>query len=330
MTRVERSHAFAATVFVAAVGSMLLSGARQASAQPYPSQDIHLIVGFAAGSGPDVIARFLAEKMRGKLNRTVIVENKVGAVGNIATEYVARAKPDGYTIYITGGGALAASGHLFKNPPVDVSIAFDVVATLSRQPTLMVVGPNSPAKTLPELTAILKTKGDKASYGTAFPTARVLGALYREKAGLGAIEVQYRTSKDWVNDLISGTVDFAFIDAVSGVGMAKEGRVRVVAGTTAERAAALPDVPTMKEGGIAIDMPGWWAAFTPAGTPKPILAQLHTVFSEILATDEGRKFFTVLGNDTWTTTLEEARAIYLKEYEDWGRYVKIAKIEPQG
>ena len=124
----------------------------------------------------------------------------------------------------------------------------------------MVVGPNSPAKTLSELTAILKTKGDKASYGTAFPTARVLGALYREKAGLGAVEVQYRTSKDWVNDLISGTVDFAFIDAVSGVGLAKEGRVRVMAGSTPERSAALPEVPTMKEGGVAIDMPGWWAA----------------------------------------------------------------------
>lgn len=330
MQKAEQRRASGMMVLAIAAGLMLFPNARYANAQTYPSQDIHFIVGFAAGSGPDVIARFLAEKMRAKFNRTVIVENKVGAVGNIATEYVARAKPDGYTIYITGGSALAASGHLLENPPVDVSTAFDVVATLSRQPTLMVVGPNSPAKTLSELTAILKTKGDKASYGTAFPTARVLGALYREKAGLGAVEVQYRTSKDWVNDLISGTVDFAFIDAVSGVGLAKEGRVRVMAGSTPERSAALPEVPTMKEGGVAIDMPGWWAAFTPAGTPKPILDQLHTAFSEIISTNEGRKFFTVLGNDTWTTTLEDAREIYLKEYKDWGGYVKVAKIEPQG
>ena len=142
--------------------------------------------------------------------------------------------------------------------------------------------------------------------------------------------MQYRTSKDWVNDLISGAVDFAFIDSVSGVGLATEGRVRVLAGTTAERAASLPDIPTMKEGGIAIEMPGWWAAFSPAGTPKPILDRLHAEFSAVVTTDEGKKFFNLLGNDTWVTTLDEARAIYLKEYKDWGEYVRIAKIEPQG
>ena len=234
-------------------------------AQQFPSQDIHFIVGFAAGSGPDTIARFLSEKIRSQLNRPVIVENKVGAVGNIATEYVARAKPDGYTLYITGGTALAASGSLFKNQPVDVAKAFITVATLSKQPTLLVVGANSAARTLPELTAILKEKGEKGTYGTAFPSARVLGALYKKAAGLQAVEVQYRTSKDWVNDLNSGAVDFAFIDSVSGVGLGREGRVRILAGTVGERAASLPDVPTMREGGIAIDLPGWWAAFPRLG-----------------------------------------------------------------
>ena len=111
-------------------------------------------------------------------------------------------QPDGHTIYITGGNALAASGHLFKNPPVDVSKTFDLVATLSRQPVMLVVGPSSPAKTLGELTAIVKAKGDKATYGTAFPSARVAGALYRQLAGTDAVEVQYRTSRDWVNDLV--------------------------------------------------------------------------------------------------------------------------------
>jgi tripartite-type tricarboxylate transporter receptor subunit TctC len=220
-----------------------------AAAQEYPSRDIRFIVGFAAGSGPDTIARFLSEKLRPRLNQPMIVENKVGAVGNIATEYVARAKPDGYTLYITGGTALAASGFLFKNQPVDVAKAFDTVATLSKQPTLLVVGANSPAKALPDLTAILKQKGEKGTYGTAFPSARVLGALYKQAAGLQAVEVQYRTSKDWVNDLNSGTIDFAFIDSVSGVGLGKEGRLRILAGTTGERTASLPDVPTMREAG---------------------------------------------------------------------------------
>src|SRR5690606_6169639 len=111
-------------------------------AEDYPSRDVHFIVGFAAGSGPDVITRFVAEKMQAELGQTVVVENKVGAGGNIATEYVARAEPDGYTVYVTGGNALAASGHLYKNPPVDVSTAFETVATIARQPTILVVAPD--------------------------------------------------------------------------------------------------------------------------------------------------------------------------------------------
>jgi tripartite-type tricarboxylate transporter receptor subunit TctC len=246
-------------------------------------------------------------------------------------EYVARAKPDGYTLYITGGTALAASGFLFKNQPVDVAKAFDTVATLSKQPTLLVVGANSPARALPELTAILKQKGEKGTYGTAFPSARVLGALYKQAAGLQAVEVQYRTSKDWVNDLNSGTIDFAFIDGVvSGVGLGKEGRLRILAGTTGERTASLPDVPTMREGGIAINLPGWWAAFAPTGLPRPILEKLHKEFSDVVSTDEGRTFFNQIGNDPWLTALDQARNIYLKEYKDWGEYVRIANIEPQG
>jgi tripartite-type tricarboxylate transporter receptor subunit TctC len=324
-------HRFSARALTPAFAAALIVYAPHAvTAQTYPSQDVRLVVGFAAGSGPDVIARFVADKLKSRLNRTIIVENKVGAVGNIATEFVARAAPDGHTLYLTGGNALAASGHLFKNPPVDVSKAFDMVATLTKQPSMVVVGPSSPAKTLPELTALLKAKGDKATYGTAYPSARVAGALYRQIAGTRAVEVQYRTSRDWLNDLTSGAVDFAFIDATSGVGLAKEGRIRVVALTTAARSAALPEYPTMKEGGVALDMPGWWAVFGPAGMPKPVVDQLNKAFSDIARSEEGKTFFIRLGSDIWITSPAEGQAYYLKEYKDWGDYIRIANIEPQG
>jgi len=299
------------------------------SAQTYPAQDVHFIVGFAAGSGPDTIARFLADKMRPLLGKNIIVENKVGAGGNIATEYVARAKPDGYTIYITGGSALAASGHLFKNPPVNVLTAFDTIATLSIQPVLLVVGPNSPAKNFVELTQILKKKGDKASYGVAFPSARVAGALYNQKAGLQAVEVQYRTSKDWVNDLTSGAVDFAFIDSVTGVGLAASGQLRVLAVTIGERSKALPEYQTMKEGGVDIDTPGWWATYSPAGTPKPIINQLNKMFSEVVSTDEGKAFFKKLGNDVMVMSAEESQKYYERDFKNWGEWTRLAKIEAQ-
>jgi tripartite-type tricarboxylate transporter receptor subunit TctC len=195
---------------------------------------------------------------------------------------------------------------------------------------MVVVGPNSPVKSLTELTALLKQKGDKAAYGTAFPSARVAGAMYKKFANLNATEVQYRTSKDWVNDLTSGAIDFAFIDSTSGVGLAAENRVRVVALTMGERSKALPQYPTMKEGGVPLDMPGWWAVFAPAGTPKPVIEQLNKGFSQVVTSDEGRAFFTKLGNDPWVTTPAEGHAFYLKEFKDWGEYVRVAKIEPQG
>jgi len=318
-----------ALLFSLIVATAGLTASRDAGAQAYPSQDVHFIVGFAAGSGPDTIARFVAEKMRPALGKNIIVENKVGAGGNIATEYVARSKPDGYTIYITGGSALAASGHLYKNPPVNVLTAFDTVATFSVQPVLMVVGPNSPAKTLPELTAILKKKGDKASYGVAFPSARVAGALYNQRAGLKAVEVQYRTSKDWVNDLNSGAVDFAFIDSTTGVGLASGGQVRVLAITLGERSKALPQYPTMKEGGVDINTPGWWAAFTPVGAPKPIIDQLNKAFTAAVSTAEAHEFFKKLGNDIMVMTPEQAQKYYQEDFKNWGEWVKIARIEPQ-
>ncbi len=301
-----------------------------AAAHTYPAQDIRMIVGFAPGSGPDVIARYVGEKLRARLSVPIIIENKVGAGGNIASEYVVRSKPDGYTLYLNGGSALAASGYLTKSPPFNVATGFEPVATLSIQPTLSVVGMNFPAKNLDDLTKILKTKGDKGSFGTAFPSARVLGALYKKSAGLQAVEVQYRTSKDWLNDLNSGDLDFAIIDAVSGIGLAKEGRVRVVAGSANGRSSSFPDVATMKESGIDVSVPGWWAIFAPAGVPKPIIEKLHADINAVISTDESKAFFNRLANDPLVMPLDQAKKYYLDEVKAWGGYVRDANIEPQG
>jgi tripartite-type tricarboxylate transporter receptor subunit TctC len=318
------------TAGVTALGAGLASHARPSLAQAYPSQDVHFICGFAPGSGPDIITRFISEKMRPLLKHNVIVDNKVGAVGNIATEFTARSKPDGHVIYITGGSSLAASAYLFKNPPVDIATAIDVVGTFSRHPLLVVVRPNSPYKTVAELTAAVKAKGDKASYGTAFPTARVAGALYRTTADTRAVEVQYRTSADWINDLANGQLDYAFLDTAAGVGQIRAGRLRAIAVTSAERAHAMPEYPTMKEAGYTMDIQSWWAGFIPTGVPKPIVEQINGYITQIALCEEGKRFFQSIGMDPWTTTLSEARNYYQKDIRDWAEYVKIAKIEPQG
>jgi tripartite-type tricarboxylate transporter receptor subunit TctC len=145
---------FQACAWAALVTASVVSS-RAAEAQPYPSQDLHFICAFPAGSGADVIVRFFAEKMRARLNRTVLVENRPGANGNIATEYVARAKPDGYTVYVMSGDALAANMHIFKRPPVDVLNQLQLVATINRMTMMVAVIASSPYKSIDELTAAM-------------------------------------------------------------------------------------------------------------------------------------------------------------------------------
>ena len=169
----------------------------------------------------------------------------------------------------------------------------------------------------------------KPSFGTAFPSARVAGALYNQKAGLSTIEVQYRTSRDWLNDLTSGAIDYAFIDSTSGVGLEASGQLRILAVTLDKRSKALPQYQTMKEGGVDINTPGWWAAYSRAGTPKNIIDQLNKLFSSVVATDEAREFFRKLGNDVMIMTPEEATKFCEQDFKNWGGWARVAKIEPQ-
>jgi tripartite-type tricarboxylate transporter receptor subunit TctC len=300
------------------------------SAQPYPAQDIHFICGFAAGSGADVIVRFFAEKMRAMAGRAIVVENKPGAGGNIATEYVARAKPDGYTVYITGASALAAAMHIQKNPTVDIGKQLQVVGTINRQPVMVAVRPESPWTSMAELTAAMKQKGDKASYALANPTAKVVGAMYKEKAGLQAVEVYYRTGAEYMNDLGSGAIDYAIPDNVLAVAQARAGRMRILAVSTGTRMQAAPEYPTMTESGFPMDLRGWWAGFVPAGTPKPVVDQLNAWLTAVVSSPEGKAFLASIASDPWGSTAAEAQQFLMKEIEQWGDYVRIAKIERQG
>jgi tripartite-type tricarboxylate transporter receptor subunit TctC len=298
-------------------------------AQSYPAQDVHFILAYAPGSGPDLIARFLGEKLRPVL-KTVIVENKPGAGGNIASEYVARAKPDGYTLYPTGGNSLAATPSMFKKISFDVGKDLKLVATLARQSTLMVVGPNSPINTVAELTAALRQKGPSSNFGTAFLTARVLGALYTQAIGVNTTEVQYRTSTDWINDIASGAIDFAFIDSAAGEAQSKLGHMKIIASSAPERLLSLPDYPTLRESGFDIELSGWWAVFAPAATPEPLVDRLHDWINAAVSTDDARKFFFSLGNEPWPTTRKVGQETFNTEIRRWADYIRIAKIEPQG
>ncbi len=315
----------------AACSAAMLALAQQpGGAQTYPAQDLHFICAYPAGSGADIFVRFYAEKLRPIIGRTILVENKPGAVSNIATEYVARAKPDGYTIYIQGASSIAANMHLFRNPPVDIGTAIQIAAALNKQPYMLVVDARRPWRTVVELTAYLKQKKDKASYATSNPPAKVMGAIYKARAGLEAVEVPYRTSFDTVNDIQSGALDYGLYDPVFATTQAREGRMRMLAVSTGARTHANPEVPTMTESGVPMDLLGWFAAMVPMGTPRPIVDQINRWFNDLDATDEAKRFLNSIGGDPWITTPDEGQARLLQDIRDWGEYVRTAGIEPQG
>jgi tripartite-type tricarboxylate transporter receptor subunit TctC len=312
---------------VAACGVMSWSAA---VADQYPSSDIHFICAFPPGSGADVLVRYFAEKVRPLAGRTIIVENKPGAGGHIAMQYVAQSRPDGYNVFVHAGSGTAASMSLLKHPAVDVVKQIRVAATINRQPYMIVVDSKKPYKSLAELTAAMKEKGEKGSYGTSNPSSTIVAEIYRSVAGLKTVEVDYKTGADMVNDLASGALDFASADPVQALSMQKKGDWRILGISSGERLKATGDLQTMTEQGVAMDVTGWWAAMVSTGTPKPVIDQLHKWFVAVVSSEDARKFLGQFGGDPLIEMPDVAQARLVKDVKDWGDYVRLAKIVPQG
>jgi tripartite-type tricarboxylate transporter receptor subunit TctC len=316
-----------AAVAVAAVAALTPLTVK---AQDYPRQDIHAIVGFPAGSGADVYARYFANKLSKLAGVSVIVENKPGANSSIATEYVARSKPDGYTIFIGGSDVFGSPLYLFKKPPVDPRKDFIYVSPLVSQGFILTVAADKPYKNVAELTAAMKAKGDKASYPTTNNPALILGEAYKKSAGLNTVQVGYRTSADFLNDMMSGRLDWVWADPVFGLARIREGKFKPLAVSTAKRISSIPDIPTAKEAGIAdIDMNLWWVTAVPAGTPQPIVEKLNALWTQIGNDPETKEFLAKNGAEPWTASLAETKRLIDKEIVDWKAYIDLAKIEAQ-
>ncbi len=294
-------------------------------------QEIHFVCGYPAGSGADAIVRWYAEKLRPRFDHPVIVDNKPGAFTNIATEYVAHAKPDGRTIYFNGGGTIAANQFLLVHPTVDAVKALRVAATLNRQPTMVAVAVQQPYKTMAELTAGMKAKGANATYGVSFTGGKAIAGMYKQIAGLpDMVEVNYKTANDARVDIMRGSLDFAVVDPVFAAREEKAGFIRILGIASAERTQVRPDLPTLSEQGIPMDMPGWWAAIVHADTPQPIVDQLNAIFNEVTASEDGKRFFNNFSADPWVTTPERGQAEMLKEVERWRDIVQKVPLEKLG
>ncbi len=313
-----------------ALAPLVMPSALKAQAA-YPTQPIKTIAMFPPGAGADIRIRYYAKKLSELAGKPVVVENKPGAFGNIATEAVARSKPDGYTIYIAPTSSThAASPHLFKKLPFDPIKDFEQITTLSRSTFMLCVAGNSPFKTVPDLVAYLREKGDAASYATIAVPSLVAGELFKAHFGLKTVEIKYKEPAAFINEMIAGHTSFFYIDYSTAGAQIRSGAVRPLAMASAKRLKSVPDIPSAAEVGIPnMDLEIWWSVAVPTGTPKPIRDQLEVWFNQIVADPESIAFNANTGADPLPGNAQLARDKLIADTKVWAEYARIAKIEPQ-
>src|SRR3954464_8186736 len=304
--------------------------ATAATAQPYPSKPITIVVPFAAGSGTDSIARIIGQYLQIALNQNVVIENKVGASGVIAATYVAHAAADGYTLLMATNSTHSANPHLFKSLGYDPVKDFAPVARAGSYVFMLVVNPDVPAKTLPELVAYAKANPGKLTYASGNTTGIVAGDTLKSKNGIYVLHVPYKSTPPALNDVIGGRVSMMFIDLAPGLEHVRAGTLRALAVTTKERSALLPDLPSLHEAGIpGYDVTSWAGLFAPAGTPGEIVARLNDEVGKIIANPDVKAKIAVTGFDAFTGPPETLAAFVQSELANWAKLIKDAGIEPQ-
>ena len=300
----------------------------QAYAQDYPAREIRSICNFAPGSGADIIVRFYSDQLAKLAGKPVIVENRPGAQGSIATAFVAKSAPDGYTIHITpASSTLATAPHIFKQLPFDPMKDLAPVTTINSLSFVLAVDASRPLRSVPDLIAHLKAKPGHGFYGTQSNSGQVAAELFKTKAGLDTVYVNFKVTGDAFSNLLAGQIDFMSVDATWAKGQSK---VRILAVTSAKRSAALPNVPTLQELGYKdFDITPWWGVVVPAGTPRAIIERLAGWFNEITNAEETKTFLARAALDAFPGTPESMAALLKQDMERWGGYVKLARIEPQ-
>jgi tripartite-type tricarboxylate transporter receptor subunit TctC len=311
------------TGFLAALGAVSPS-----LSQDYPAREIRSICNFAPGSGADIIVRYYSDQLAKLAGKPVIVENKPGAQGSIASAFVAKSAPDGYTIHITpASSTLASAPHIFKQLPYDPLKDFAPVTTINSLTFVVAVDAAKPLKSIQELIAHLKQKPGHGFYGTQSNSGQIAAELLKSKTGLDTVYVPFKVTGDAFTNLLAGQIDFMSVDSTWARGQSK---VRILAVTAAKRAGTMPEIPTLAEAGVpGIDIAPWWGVVVPAGTPRPIIDRLAGWFNQITAAEETRQFLARAALDPFPGSPEQMSALLKTEIERWGSYVRLAKIEPQ-
>jgi tripartite-type tricarboxylate transporter receptor subunit TctC len=316
----------------AAASALIFAGlASTASAQaPYPSRPITLVLPFAAGSGTDTTTRIISQHLGQALGVGTIIDNKPGANGMIAATYVARAAPDGYTLFVTTNTTHSANPFLLKNLTYDPVKDFTPIARTGDLPFMLVINNELPVKDVKELIAYGKANPGKLTYASGSSSGIVSGATFAHNTGVDMLHVPYKSSPPALNDVIGGRVSMIFIDVLTGLPHVKGNALRALAVTTKERSPLVPELPSMQEAGVPdFDISSWQGYFAPAGTPKEIVTRLNAEIRKIVEKPEIKAQLATLGMDAFSGTPEQLGTFVGEQMVLWERLIKNAGIEKQ-
>ena len=309
---------------------LALAGAASAQAPAYPAKAITFVVPFAAGSATDQLARAVGQSITTDTKQAVVVDNKAGASGMIAAQFVAKAPADGYTVLITTNTTHAANEHLYKKLPYDPVKDFAPVTGLGKGGQVLVVNANAPYKNVGELLAAARKSPGKLSFGSGSSSSRVAGEMLKQLAHVDILHVPYKSNPLAITDLLGGQIDLMITDTSTGVPQIKSGKLRALGYSTHKRSAQLPDVPTLDEAGVkGYDMGYWFAAYVPAGTPAPVVARLNELLAQATRSAAAKSFYEMAGSEPWATTPEELARFQAAETQKWGKVIKAAGIEAE-
>ncbi len=301
-----------------------------AAAQTWPARPISLVLPFPAGSGLELTARIVAERLGAALGQPIVVDPRPGANGAIAATLVARAAPDGHTIFMTTNSTHSAAPGLMKNLAYDPIRDFTPLARIGNLPFLLVVNPKIPANNFQELIAYAKANPGKLNYASTNATGLVGMATIAKLTGIEMVHVPYRATPQALGDLISGEIQTMLVDIASGSAQMKAGRLRALAVTTKERSALLPELPGTREAGLPdFGVNSWNGVFAPAGLPAPITGRLHMELRRIAEDPAVRARLAQIGFDAFSSTREEFAAFTRDELAQWTQWIRDAGIEPE-
>ena len=298
----------------------------------YPNKPINFIVPYGAGGGADSRSRQIAQKMSVILKQPIIVDNKPGAGGNIGTEYISRAAPDGYTIGMGNFAPMAVNKTLFGNLRYDPEADLTPIVLIEKGPLILVVNPNSPYKTVQEIVAAAKAKPGTLTFssGGIGGSHQLSAELFKQSAGIDMIHVPYKSGSAGLTDLMAGNVTMMFDQMYSAMPSIKADKLRPIAITSKKRSPLLPNIPTFAEAGYPkVEVLNWQGLIAPKGTPKAIIDKLNAAANEALKDPQLRELMLSQGNEIGGGSPADFAALIKSESSKWSTVVKTANIKPE-